>query len=181
MMTTTKRNTSVVQHTAMIITRPGHQVSSVGQKVDLGAVKREWKNTLILPNQQGMIRYASVTHAVALHQDHRYMQRCYFTFRTHLFLSPKKSISLIGTKYFLSQSPDQVLCVSVITTWYSARRRKALLCYPWKTYSSSAFTMSSCIRFNFRKGYYADKSTFSNPIRGGELGAKGVPTNLYCS
>lgn len=38
MMTTTKRNTSVAQHTAMIITRPGHQVSSVGQKVDLGAV-----------------------------------------------------------------------------------------------------------------------------------------------
>lgn len=44
MMTTTKRNTSVAQHTAMIITRPGHQVSSVGQKVDLGAVKRVWKN-----------------------------------------------------------------------------------------------------------------------------------------
>lgn len=112
MMTTTKRNTSVAQHTAMIITRPGHQVSSVGQKVDLGAVKREWKNTLIVPNQQGIIRYASATHAVALHQDHRYMQRCYFTFRTHFFLFSKQSISLIGTEYFLSQSPDdQVLCV----------------------------------------------------------------------
>lgn len=52
MMTTTKRNTSVAQHTAMIITRPGHQVSSGGQKVDLGPAKREWKTTLILKNQQ---------------------------------------------------------------------------------------------------------------------------------
>lgn len=131
MMTTTKRNTSVVQHTTMIITRPGHQVSSVGQKVDLGAVKREWKNTLVFPNHQGIIRYASVTHAVAPHQDHRYMQRCYFTFRTHFFLFPKQSISLIGSKYFLSQSPDdQVLCVSVIYSLVLSTKEKGSALLP---------------------------------------------------
>lgn len=131
MMTTTKRNTSVAQHTAMIIIRPGHQVSSVGQKVDLGAVKREWKNTLILPNQQGVIRYGSVTHAVALHQDHRYMQRCYFTFRTHFFLFPKQSICLTGTEYFLSQSPDdQVLHVSVIYNLVLSTKEKGSALLP---------------------------------------------------
>lgn len=167
MMTTTKRNTSVAQHTAMIITRPGHQVSSVGQKVDLGAVKREWKNTLILPNQQGIIKYASVTHAIALHQDHRYLQRCYFTFRTHFSLFPKHSISLTGTKYFLTQSPDDwVLCVSVIYNLVPSTKEKSSALLPEETSYSSAFTISSCIRFNFREGYYADKSMFLNPIRG---------------
>lgn len=132
MMTTTKRNTSVAQHTAMIITRPGHQVSSGGQKVDLGgAVKRVWKSTLILQNQQGIIRYASVTHTVALHQDHRYKQRCYFTFSTNFFLSPKQSISLIGMKHFLLQSQDdQVLCVSPIYNLVLSTKEKGSALLP---------------------------------------------------
>lgn len=131
MMTTTKRNTSVAQHTAMTITRPGHQVSSVGQKVDLGAVKREWKNTWVLPNQQGIIRYASVTYAVALYQDHKYMLRCYFTFRTRFFLFPKQSVSLIGTIYFLPWSPDdQVLHVSVVYNLVLSTKEKGSALLP---------------------------------------------------
>lgn len=168
MMTTMKRNTSVVQHTAMIITRPGHQVSSVGQKVDLGAVKRVWKNTWVLPNKQCVIRYASVTHAIALCQGHRYMQRGYFTFRTLFF--PKQSTSLVlDISYHGPQMTG--FSVSVLST-RSAQRRKAQLCYPWETSPPSAFAISCRIRFSLRERCYADKGRLSNPIRGGLSGSR---------
>lgn len=168
MMTTTKRNTSVAQHTAMIITRPGHQVSSVGQKVDLGAVTREWKNTWVLPNKQCAIRYASVTHATALHQGHRYMQRGYFTF-TSLFF-PKQSTSLVvAISYHGPQMTN--FSVSVLSTC-SAWRRKAQLCYPWETSPPFAFAISCYIRFSFRERCYTDEGRLSNHIRGCLLGSR---------
>lgn len=176
MMTTTKRNTSVAQHTAMIITRPGHHVSSVGQKVDLGAVKTVWKNRWVLPNEQCIIRYASVTHAIVLCQGHRYMQRGYLAFRTNFF--PKQSTPLFGTRYFLTWSPDdQALCVSVVHNWCSARNRKAQLCYPWETSSPSACAISCCIRFSFRERCWG----FQTPLGEVYQGAAAVPTNQYCS
>lgn len=177
MMTTTKRNTSVAQHTAMIITRPGHQVSSGGQKVDLGPAKREWKTTLILKNQQVISDMLQ-----SLTQQHtRITDTCkdVISYLVHISFFPPSNQFLLLVRNISCHSPEMTkFSVSVLsTTWYLAQRRKAQLCYPWET-SSSVFTISSCIRFNFREGYYADKSTFSNSIRGGLLGAKAVPTNL---
>lgn len=163
MMTTTKRNTSVAQHTAMIITSPGHQVSSVGQKVDLGAVIKS------VERHMNSLAYAEYSQIHFSHPYSRTMPGPQIHIKRlphiwdNLYFSPSPSPCLVlDISAMVSRWPSY--CVLVLSTARcSAQRRKAQLCYLQET----SPPLQDCHLLYISSRRHADKDMLSNHIRGG--------------